>query len=118
MFVKADTSLEFNKVAEVIDMGHQAEVENIGLPRLPRPCVLRAGWLSHFDCTGTRLRDSAVSSPGMGGKKPAAAGTGIRGGFSSRLLCVAAGGRARAPCRSRTPMRMAPTLTRTVRCAQ
>ena len=36
MFVKADNSLEFNKVAEVIDMGHQAEVDNIGLitPRI------------------------------------------------------------------------------------
>ena len=31
MFVQADAGLEFNKVAEVIDMGHQAEVENIGL---------------------------------------------------------------------------------------
>ena len=31
MFVKADTSLEYSKVAEVIDMGHQAEVDNIGL---------------------------------------------------------------------------------------
>jgi biopolymer transport protein ExbD/biopolymer transport protein TolR len=36
MFVKADNSLEFNKIAEVIDMGHQADVENIGLitPRI------------------------------------------------------------------------------------
>lgn len=31
MFVKGDTSLDFSKVAEVIDMGHQAEVDNIGL---------------------------------------------------------------------------------------
>jgi biopolymer transport protein TolR len=31
MFVKADDSLEFSKVAEVIDMGHQAEVNNIGI---------------------------------------------------------------------------------------
>jgi biopolymer transport protein TolR len=31
MFVKGDTSLEFNKISEVIDMGHQADVENIGL---------------------------------------------------------------------------------------
>jgi len=31
MFVKADSSVEFSKVAEVIDMGHQAEVDNIGL---------------------------------------------------------------------------------------
>jgi len=31
MFVKADNSLEFSKIAEVIDMGHQAQVENIGL---------------------------------------------------------------------------------------
>jgi biopolymer transport protein TolR len=31
MFVKADNSLEFNKIAEVIDMAHQAQVENIGL---------------------------------------------------------------------------------------
>jgi len=36
MFVKADNSLEFSRVAEVIDMGHQAEVDNIGLitPRI------------------------------------------------------------------------------------
>jgi biopolymer transport protein ExbD/biopolymer transport protein TolR len=36
MFVKADTSLEFSKVAEVIDMGHRANVDNIGLltPRI------------------------------------------------------------------------------------
>jgi biopolymer transport protein ExbD/biopolymer transport protein TolR len=31
MFVKADNSLEFSKIAEVIDMGHQAAVDNIGL---------------------------------------------------------------------------------------
>jgi biopolymer transport protein ExbD/biopolymer transport protein TolR len=31
MFVKADGALDFSKVAEVIDMGHQAEVDNIGL---------------------------------------------------------------------------------------
>jgi biopolymer transport protein ExbD/biopolymer transport protein TolR len=36
MFVKADNSLEFSKVAEVIDMGHRAEIDNIGLitPRI------------------------------------------------------------------------------------
>jgi biopolymer transport protein TolR len=36
MFVKADNSLEFSQIAEVIDMGHQAEVDNIGLitPRI------------------------------------------------------------------------------------
>jgi biopolymer transport protein TolR len=36
LFVKADNSLEFSKVAEVIDMSHQAEVDNIGLitPRI------------------------------------------------------------------------------------
>jgi biopolymer transport protein ExbD/biopolymer transport protein TolR len=36
MFVKGDASLDFLKVAEVIDMGHQAEVDNIGLitPRI------------------------------------------------------------------------------------
>ena len=36
MFVKADTALEFSNVAEVIDMGHQAGVESIGLvtPRI------------------------------------------------------------------------------------
>jgi biopolymer transport protein ExbD/biopolymer transport protein TolR len=36
MFVKGDASLDFVKVAEVIDMGHQAEVDNIGLitPRI------------------------------------------------------------------------------------
>ena len=31
MFVKGDASLDFVKVAEVIDMGHQADVDNIGL---------------------------------------------------------------------------------------
>jgi len=31
MFVKGDAALDFNKVAEVIDFGHQAEVDNIGL---------------------------------------------------------------------------------------
>jgi len=31
MFVKADDSMVFSKVAEVIDMGHQARVDNIGL---------------------------------------------------------------------------------------
>jgi biopolymer transport protein ExbD/biopolymer transport protein TolR len=31
MFVKGDTSLDFSKVAEVIDMGHRAAVDNIGL---------------------------------------------------------------------------------------
>ena len=36
MFVRADNSIEFSKVAEVIDMGHQADVDNIGLitPRI------------------------------------------------------------------------------------
>ena len=36
MFVKADNSLEFGKIAEVIDMGHQVDVDNIGLitPRI------------------------------------------------------------------------------------
>ena len=36
MFVKGDTSLDFSKVAEVIDMGHQANVVGIGLitPRM------------------------------------------------------------------------------------
>ena|ERR1035437_9987913 len=36
MFVKGDASLDFSNVAEVIDMGHQAEVDNIGLitPRI------------------------------------------------------------------------------------
>ena len=36
MFVKGDASLDFSRVAEVIDMGHQAEVDNIGLitPRI------------------------------------------------------------------------------------
>src|SRR6266702_921345 len=36
MFVKGDKDLDFAKVAEVIDMGHQAEVDNIGLitPRI------------------------------------------------------------------------------------
>ena len=36
MFVKGDAALDFVKVAEVIDMGHQAEVDNIGLitPRI------------------------------------------------------------------------------------
>jgi biopolymer transport protein ExbD/biopolymer transport protein TolR len=31
MFVKGDADLDFSKVAEVIDMGHQADVDNIGL---------------------------------------------------------------------------------------
>jgi len=31
MFVKGDASLDFQKVAEVIDFGHQADVDNIGL---------------------------------------------------------------------------------------
>lgn len=31
MFVKGDEALEFGKVAEVIDMGHQADVESVGL---------------------------------------------------------------------------------------
>src|SRR6185312_584637 len=36
MFVKGDKDLDFNKVAEVIDFGHQAGVDNIGLitPRI------------------------------------------------------------------------------------
>jgi biopolymer transport protein TolR len=36
MFVKGDAALDFSKVAEVIDMGHQADVDNIGLitPRI------------------------------------------------------------------------------------
>ena len=31
MFVKGDKDLDFNKIAEVIDFGHQAGVDNIGL---------------------------------------------------------------------------------------
>jgi biopolymer transport protein ExbD/biopolymer transport protein TolR len=31
MFVKGDEALDFRKIAEVIDFGHQAEVDNIGL---------------------------------------------------------------------------------------
>jgi biopolymer transport protein TolR len=31
MFVKGDKNLDFSKVAEVIDFGHQAGVDNIGL---------------------------------------------------------------------------------------
>jgi len=31
MFVKGDPALDFSKVAEVIDFGHQADVDNIGL---------------------------------------------------------------------------------------
>jgi biopolymer transport protein ExbD/biopolymer transport protein TolR len=31
MFVKGDSDLDFGKVAEVIDMGHEADVDNIGL---------------------------------------------------------------------------------------
>ena len=36
MFVKGDKDLDFSKVAEVIDFGHQADVDNIGLitPRI------------------------------------------------------------------------------------
>ena len=31
MFVKADKSMEFSRVAEIIDMGHEAQVDAIGL---------------------------------------------------------------------------------------
>jgi biopolymer transport protein ExbD len=31
MFVRGDSSLAFSEVAEVIDMGHQANVDTIGL---------------------------------------------------------------------------------------
>jgi biopolymer transport protein ExbD/biopolymer transport protein TolR len=31
MFVKGDAALDFSKIAEVVDMGHQAGVDNIGL---------------------------------------------------------------------------------------
>jgi biopolymer transport protein TolR len=31
MFVKGDKDLDFSKIAEVIDFGHQAQVDNIGL---------------------------------------------------------------------------------------
>jgi biopolymer transport protein ExbD/biopolymer transport protein TolR len=31
MFVKGDADLNFSKIAEVVDMGHQADVDNIGL---------------------------------------------------------------------------------------
>jgi biopolymer transport protein TolR len=31
MFVKADKSVEFSRVAEVVDMGHHAQVDSIGL---------------------------------------------------------------------------------------
>jgi biopolymer transport protein TolR len=31
MFVKGDKDLDFSKVAEMIDYGHQAGVDNIGL---------------------------------------------------------------------------------------
>ena len=31
MFVKGDAKLDFKKVAEVIDFGHEADVDNIGL---------------------------------------------------------------------------------------
>jgi biopolymer transport protein ExbD/biopolymer transport protein TolR len=31
MFVKGDKDLDFSKVAEVIDFGHAANVDNIGL---------------------------------------------------------------------------------------
>jgi biopolymer transport protein ExbD/biopolymer transport protein TolR len=36
MFVKGDTSLEFSRIAEVIDLGHEADVDSIGLitPRI------------------------------------------------------------------------------------
>jgi len=36
MFVKGDSDLDYGKVAEVINMGHQAEVDNIGIitPRI------------------------------------------------------------------------------------
>jgi biopolymer transport protein ExbD len=31
MFVQADPGLEFRTVAEVVDMGHRAQVEGVGL---------------------------------------------------------------------------------------
>ena len=31
MFVKGDKDLDFGKIAEVIDFGHQADVDNIGI---------------------------------------------------------------------------------------
>ena len=31
MFVKGDPDLEYGKIAEVIDFGHQAGVDNIGI---------------------------------------------------------------------------------------
>jgi biopolymer transport protein ExbD/biopolymer transport protein TolR len=31
MFVQGDTALDFSKIAEVIDMGHQANVDSVGL---------------------------------------------------------------------------------------
>jgi biopolymer transport protein ExbD/biopolymer transport protein TolR len=36
MFVKGDADLDYGKIAEVIDFGHQADVDNIGLitPRI------------------------------------------------------------------------------------
>jgi biopolymer transport protein TolR len=34
MFVKADESVEFSRVAEVIDIGHRAQVDNIALVTL------------------------------------------------------------------------------------
>jgi biopolymer transport protein TolR len=36
MFVKGDADLDYQQVAEVIDMGHQADVDNIGImtPRI------------------------------------------------------------------------------------
>ena len=36
IFVKADPSIEYARIAQVIDIGHQAEVDNIGLitPRI------------------------------------------------------------------------------------
>jgi len=36
MFVKADSSIEYARVAELIDIGHQAQIDNIGLitPRI------------------------------------------------------------------------------------
>ena len=53
MFVKGDASLDFRKVAEVIDFGHQAEVDNIGLitPRSRSRPLNSAGW----DATRIRI---------------------------------------------------------------
>ena len=79
MFVKGDADLDFGKVAEVIDMGHQAEVDNIGLitPRIaraskssPRPLALSlraSGWERLSTASSDLAVDPGFTSGNAGG---------------------------------------------------